>query len=58
MTNAIVPQGHGQLREIGQPQATGMTGCRIAGLALGALVLGIVLSQVPDIIHYIRISQM
>ena len=35
-----------------------MSACSIAGIALGALVLGFVLINVPDIIRYIRISSM
>lgn len=36
----------------------GMTACQLAGIALGALVLGIVLTQVPDLVRYFRISNM
>ncbi|HZT87770.1 MAG TPA: hypothetical protein VFA12_07360 [Stellaceae bacterium] len=36
----------------------GMTPCLIAGFAIGAIFLGIVLSQVPDLIRYTRISNM
>ena len=35
-----------------------MSSCSIAGIALGALVLGFVLLNVPDIIRYFRISSM
>lgn len=35
-----------------------MNGCRIAGIAVGAVVLGFVLINVPDILRYIRISMM
>jgi uncharacterized membrane protein len=35
-----------------------MSACSIAGITLGALVLGFVLANVPDIIRYIRISSM
>ena len=49
MANAIEPWRN-------QPRA--MTGCRIAGITLGALFLGIVLSQVPDLIRYFRMSSM
>jgi hypothetical protein len=49
MANALEPWSE-------QPRV--MTGCRVAGLMLGVLVLGIVLSQIPDIIRYIRISSM
>lgn len=31
---------------------------RIAGLTAGVLLLGIVLSQMPDLIRYIRIANM
>lgn len=41
-----------------QESMPAMTGCRIAGIALGALFVGIVLMNVPDIIRYIRISNM
>lgn len=42
------------------PQATqaGMTTCRAAGIALGALVVAIVVSQIPDLIRYLRMSSM
>ncbi|HTV90254.1 MAG TPA: hypothetical protein VME41_14665 [Stellaceae bacterium] len=56
MPNAIVPNKSGSLQMDGQ--GAGMTSCRVVGIALGALVLGIVLSQIPDIIRYIRISNM
>jgi hypothetical protein len=49
MTNALEPwREHPRM----------MTTCRIAGFAIGGIVLGIVLSQIPDIIRYIRISSM
>ncbi len=35
-----------------------MTTCRIAGYTLGALVLVIALSQIPDLIRYYRMTQM
>jgi hypothetical protein len=35
-----------------------MSACSIAGITLGALVLGFILINVPDIIRYIRISSM
>ena len=49
MAKALIPRnGYGRA----------MTGCRIAGLTLSAPLHGIVLSQAPDIIRYIRISNM
>jgi hypothetical protein len=39
-------------------QGRTMSACSIAGITLGALVLGFVLINVPDIIRYIRISSM
>jgi tetrahydromethanopterin S-methyltransferase subunit F len=45
-----------------QPQLTepeaGVTPCRMAGMILGMLLVGIVLSQVPDLIRYFRMSSM
>jgi nitric oxide reductase large subunit len=39
-------------------QRPAMSACSIAGITLGALVLGFVLINVPDILRYIRISNM
>ena len=39
-------------------EGAAMTTCRIAGITLGALALVIVLSQVPDMIRYYRMTQM
>ena len=36
----------------------GMTTCRVAGITLGALVVAIVISQIPDLIRDIRMSSM
>ena len=58
MTNAIMPRQQRQRPVSGQAHSAGMTACRVAGVALGVLVLGIVLSQVPDVIRYVRMSQM
>ena len=35
-----------------------MTGCRVAGWTLGALVLGLVLMNIPDLLRYIKIRNM
>jgi hypothetical protein len=35
-----------------------VTGCRLAGITVGVLVLGIVLSQIPDLIRFFRMSNM
>lgn len=58
MSSAIVPQPGRRLPEVRRTQDTGLTACHIAGIALGAVVLGIVLSQVPDMIRYYRMTQM
>jgi tetrahydromethanopterin S-methyltransferase subunit F len=39
-------------------QDAAMTACRIAGITVGAVLFAIVLSQVPDIIRYIRMTRM
>jgi hypothetical protein len=39
-------------------QRTGMSGCQIAGVTLGALFLGFVLINIPDTLRFIRISNM
>lgn len=39
-------------------EGAAMTTCRLAGITLGALALIIVLSQVPDMIRYYRMTQM
>ena len=49
MTNGIEPW---------RGSASAMTGCRIAGFAIGAIFVGLVLASLPDIIRYIRISNM
>ena len=41
-----------------RPDRPAITGCRVAAFAVGALLIGIVLSQIPDIIRYARISNM
>lgn len=48
MEYAVTPKQNGQ----------GMSAGAIAGIALGAFVLGFVLLNVPDIIRYIRMSSM
>jgi hypothetical protein len=58
MRTEIVPRPGVKLPELQRSPDTGMTACRIAGIALGAVVLGVVLSQVPDIIRYVRMTQM
>lgn len=58
MTHAVVPRQQGQLPRAGHTPSVGMSTCRIAGIALGVLVLGIVLSQIPDLIRYTRMTQM
>jgi hypothetical protein len=58
MRTEILPQPGVPLPGLQRSPDTGMTACRVAGIALGAVVLGIVLSQVPDIIRYVRMSQM
>ena len=57
MDNPIVARRQAWLTERDR-QGSGMSTCRIAGLTLGALFVGIVLSQVPDIIRYVRIARM
>lgn len=39
-------------------EGSAMTTCRIAGLTIGALALVIVLSQIPDLVRYYRMTQM
>ncbi|HEX5454240.1 MAG TPA: hypothetical protein VFX06_10645 [Stellaceae bacterium] len=41
-----------------QQPGGGLTGGQIAGILVGAVFLAIVLSQVPDLIRYVRISSM
>ncbi|MGE5269867.1 MAG: DUF6893 family small protein [Thiohalocapsa sp.] len=59
MENAIVTR-----REAATPVAATpaspptITACGIAGMAVGMLVVGIVLSQIPDLIRYFRMSNM
>lgn len=50
----LLTQGRSQ----GRGARPGLTACSIAGIAAGMLVLGIVLSQVPDLIRYFRMSSM
>jgi len=38
--------------------AAPMTGCRVAGWTIGALVLGLVLMNIPDLLRYIKIRNM
>ena len=49
MTKAIEPW---------REQRPAMSGCQIAGITLGALFLGFVLINIPDILRFIRISNM
>lgn len=59
MENAIVTRKEGAAPMVATPASpAAITGCRIAGMAVGALVVGIVLSQIPDLIRYFRISNM
>jgi hypothetical protein len=39
-------------------EGAAMTTCRIAGITLGVLGLVVVLSQVPDLIRYYRMTRM
>jgi hypothetical protein len=57
METAIAPVRQDWLPDRNR-QGAAMTTCRIAGIALGALCLGIVLSQIPDIVRYYRMTQM
>jgi hypothetical protein len=57
MESAIAPPRQDWL-PASRSEGARMTTCRIAGITLGAVVLAIVLSQVPDMIRYYRMSQM
>ena len=57
MEGAIVPRRQNWL-PARHSEGAAMTTCRIAGYTLGALALVIVLSQIPDLIRYYRMTQM
>jgi hypothetical protein len=57
MNELIVKRGQRQVAPSPQPERR-ISGCQIAGITIGALFLGIVLSQVPDMIRYARMSSM
>jgi hypothetical protein len=57
MESAIAPPRQDWL-QARRSEGAAMTTCRIAGITLGALALIIVLSQVPDMIRYYRMTQM